>query len=463
MVLDTQQNKNERPEPLSGKHKNSFAYLTIRDRLPDILTKIIDRFVKLASKELSVGNNEEAEDSKAVISKLSKLKNEMQTDKPLVTLDDNWYDVRVWNEFLSKVSENMASNDTIALPPSWFSVPWLYCECYLYRRVFEILQLSNFHMSFDPFFEQKSNAFHSSSEAIQNLASNLAAMTTDNSGSHNGDNESPPEDILRTRFEILLEYCLWGNKCDLSISAGRQVDNQLRESSQLKDLSKNILSNHTESIWELLCHIKSSDSFKSENGVVRFDFVLDNSGFELYTDLCLAEYLIRANYCQLVYFHVKSIPWFVSDVTKDDFHWTLEQCASSDNAFLSQLGHTWKKRVDDGNFVVIENTFWTSPYDYAAMRTVNHELYRFLAGSQLVIFKGDLNYRKLIGDRNWSHCTPFSEALHGFCPAALCSLRTLKADLVVGLEKGQSEALDKQQKNWMVCGDFAVVQFCHSL
>ena len=91
------------------------------------------------------------------------------------------------------------------------------------------------------------------------------------------------------------------------------------------------------------------------------------------------------------------------------------------------------------------------------------KLYDELRNSRLIIFKGDLNYRKLTGDRNWPTTTTFSEALNGFCPSPLCTLRTLKADLVVGLSNGKAEELNNKEQNWMTSGSYAVIQFCKHL
>ena len=97
------------------------------------------------------------------------------------------------------------------------------------------------------------------------------------------------------------------------------------------------------------------------------------------------------------------------------------------------------------------------------MQKQDLDLYRYLSESSLIIFKGDLNYRKLVGDRSWPTTTTFSEALHGFCPAPVCTLRTLKADVVVGLGDGKAKELQAIAENWMVSGEYAVVQFCEKL
>lgn len=265
-------------------------------------------------------------------------------------------------------------------------------------------------------------------------------------------NEDKSNEQLRMDFEMLVEYCLWGNKCDLSISAGVQVYNQMKESSQLGSLLAHIISNHTEDVWH---HIKE--------GIERVDFVLDNAGFELFTDLCLADFLLEKKLCCSVNFHVKNIPWFVSDTSKNDFHWTVEQCMKSEYESIRSLGKRWQGRLDGGSFVITNSPFWTLGNDFAAMKELDAEFYQYLSKSDLIIFKGDLNYRKLVGDRIWPHTTPFSEALYGFCPAPLCTMRTLKADLVVGLKEGKAEELQAVNDKWMVTGEYGVIQFCKKI
>lgn len=86
------------------------------------------------------------------------------------------------------------------------------------------------------------------------------------------------------------------------------------------------------------------------------------------------------------------------------------------------------------------------------------DLHADLASSGLLIFKGDLNYRKLAHDCRWPLDTPFRTALQGFAPAPLVSLRTLKADVMAGLPPGQGQALDKLDANWMTNGKFGIIQ-----
>lgn len=106
----------------------------------------------------------------------------------------------------------------------------------------------------------------------------------------------------------------------------------------------------------------------------------------------------------------------------------------------------------------MEAPFWTYPHAFHEMREADPELYSTLGKHTHLIFKGDLNYRKLIGDVNWSPDTPFKTALRGFIPAPLVTLRTLKADCVAGLKKEVAEETAQKSPLWLVTGEYAVIQ-----
>jgi len=255
-----------------------------------------------------------------------------------------------------------------------------------------------------------------------------------------------------------IKISLWGNRNDLSFSAGMTIEEEKNCNGgcldNLEHLKSNIIVNHAEDVWNYIHQLP----WNEENRLLTI--VLDNGALELVSDLCLATFCITHNIFNRVRFYVKRIPWFVSDVTAKDFWWTLEQFNSSDsNPALQQLSAKWLHFLDTRQWEVVEEEFWTLPLPYHVMEKEDKALYNNLSHSQLIIFKGDLNYRKLGADLRWPTTTTFKEFLQGFHPGPLVSLRTIKAEIVCGLAYSQEKALSKKAEDWMYSGDYAVIQF----
>ena len=101
---------------------------------------------------------------------------------------------------------------------------------------------------------------------------------------------------------------------------------------------------------------------------------------------------------------------------------------------IDWLGRRWRGYLDDKIWSVHPDSFWTYPHDFSAMRSADPKLYSELSESVLVIFKGDLNYRKLVGDLSWDPTESFEKALQGFHPGPLVALRTLVRNLTIPQE-----------------------------
>ena len=185
---------------------------------------------------------------------------------------------------------------------------------------------------------------------------------------------------------------------------------------------------------------------------------MDNCGFELFTDLCLADFLITSKVVSSVKLRIKDQPWFVSDTTPSDLKWSLNQLLNSAGE-LSVIAQRWQKYLDDKIWTVHSDPFWTYPHCYNEMNSVDSDLYSQLAQDALVIFKGDLNYRKLVGDVNWQTTTPFPQALREFRPSDILAIRTAKADVMVGLQDGQAESTAAKDETWMLTGKWGVIQY----
>jgi hypothetical protein len=82
-----------------------------------------------------------------------------------------------------------------------------------------------------------------------------------------------------------------------------------------------------------------------------------------------------------------------------------------------------------------------------------------LARSDLVVLKGDVNYRRLLDDRHWPHTTPLGKAATYF-PAPFLLLRTLKSEIQIGLAPGQAESLTAEDPDWLINGRRGLIQYC---
>lgn len=211
-------------------------------------------------------------------------------------------------------------------------------------------------------------------------------------------------------------------------------------------------------VWSALISRKKQGP-PGKSTACRLDIVLDNAGFELVTDLVFADFLVSSGLVHEVHFHGKSFPWFVSDVTANDFHWTIKQSMAANHRWMSKSGVQWQRYVKEGVWSYHDHPFWTLPQEFSDMVADAPDLYTTLQESDLVLFKGDLNYRKLTGDRYWDHTVDFGTALQGFAPAPLCALRTLKANVQVGLQLGQAEKLSSEEPDWMISSKYGVIQF----
>lgn len=255
-----------------------------------------------------------------------------------------------------------------------------------------------------------------------------------------------------------VKVSVWGNKCDLSISAGKDNSQKTDAVESLCSLQPLILVDDSDLIWSDLTSGKREGP-PDNSAACRLDIVLDNASFELVTDLVLADFLVCTGIFTEVRFHGKAFPWFVSDVTANDFHWTIKQTMATNHRWISKCGVKWQSYLKEGVWSYHDHPFWTLPHEFCEMAAAAPDLYAALQGSDLILFKGDLNYRKLTGDRTWDHAISFGTALRGFGPAPLCALRTLKGNTQVGLQPGQGEKLSSEEPDWMSSSKYAVIQF----
>ena len=108
----------------------------------------------------------------------------------------------------------------------------------------------------------------------------------------------------------------------------------------------------------------------------------------------------------------------------------------------------------DGRLRLYTHEFYCAPWDYRRMPA---DLASEFAQASLTILKGDLNYRRLVGDRAWPPATPFA-AVASYFPGQVAVLRTLKSDVVTGLSPDTVAELDATGQPWRTDGNHGLIQ-----
>lgn len=404
------------------------------ERVPVIITNIIDQLTREKEKIIEKYGDFSREELKDAIGGISKLKYEVQTDKPMTEIPGDDSDEYEWNRLLKEIEPNN----------SYFSAVWLYAECYCYRRIKSIFAETKTLKDFDYFENSKKLELKNSMVNIANVIKSVNEFNA----------TAPSREQVGVFFRKLLKINLWGNRNDLSVTLGKEIEQVNSDPiADVETFNQELLVDQTQDIWNCLSVEKSDKTI---------DIINDNSGYELLCDFVLSDFIIHHKLAKKIRFRVKAIPWFISDVLPSDFNYTISELKSQKQSLLCDAGTRWENYLSSGEFELIEpaDHFFTSPFEFYKMEKVSPDLYRSIAEAHLAIFKGDLNYRKLLADINWDPTTDFRTSLSGFEPTNLCALRTVKADLISGLQPGVAEELDeKEGKKWMASGKYGVIQF----
>lgn len=346
---------------------------------------------------------------------------------------------------------------------------------------------------YDVFSKQKMSTFRSSRPAVLELAArynDLTEQLQSNKSAMANASEDEREKVEEALFVEMSEICLWGNATDLSLLTNLSYDDiqKLQGAESRKANEEKILVNDFPAAFACLKQAQASGTAER-----RIDIVLDNAGFELFVDLILAGYLLQSGLATQIVLHPKNMPWFVSDVVPKDFGDLLNVLLNAKSFYetpsdddeanditppplgekeqsdMKHLFDNWSTLYAEGQIILRPNVFWTEAGSYWRMPKIAPALLEDLKQAELVIFKGDLNYRKLTGDAWWDPATPFNEAIGPLGAGSkirTLALRTCKADVVVGLPKGKDEELRAMEggggdvRKWAWSGKWAVVSFC---
>jgi len=301
----------------------------------------------------------------------------------------------------------------------WLDAPFLWSESYFYRRLLDAVGF------FEPGPWRWVDLFDDLKSAEltdPGLQPDLAAL----------------DDLLRLppgeQGAAKLLASLWGNRADLGFRIGRSPQSPEREPARL-------VADDSADLWAALGPGAS---------VV---IAADNAGRELLADLVLVDHLLGRCRAGSVSLHVKPYPYYVSDATAADAVACLRRLAAT-AGHAAEIAGRLHAAMGEGKVSLYTHEFYCAPWSFHQMPA---DLTSQFARATLTILKGDLNYRRLVGDRDWPPTTPFTEAVSYF-PGAVAALRTLKSDVVTGLEQGTVIELDASGQPWRTDGSHGLIQ-----
>jgi hypothetical protein len=304
----------------------------------------------------------------------------------------------------------------------WGEAPFLWSESYFYRRLLDAVGYfgTGAWCGVDPFAPVK-NAELTGPEVDQEL--NAFADLADASEVQ--------------QHEALLAAALWGNRADLSF--------QLQLNAAVADArSGGVLVDDSALLWSALS--------AQDNPIVCV--VADNAGRELLADLVLADSLLSQRLAAEIVLYVKPQPYYVSDATMADVLTVIRRLRTESRPQIGRIGDRLWDAVRSGRLKVRTHKFFCAPL---AFHDMPDDLAAEFATATMTVMKGDLNYRRLVGDRYWPATTPFDETVDYF-PSPVTALRTLKSEVVVGLTSEQLAELDAAGPGWRTSGAYALIQ-----
>ncbi|MEV6941675.1 damage-control phosphatase ARMT1 family protein [Streptomyces sp. NPDC051172] len=302
---------------------------------------------------------------------------------------------------------------------SWYDVPWLWSESYFYRQLLHAVGYfgPGPWQGIDPFRPFKL-AELDSPETDQELSA-LDALSVDD------------------QDRSLLHGSLWGNRADLGFRLSAT-------GAGTSDAAPGLVADDSETLWSLL----------PPSGAGTLCLIADNAGRELIPDLLLIAHLLDRGRIGRAVLHLKPYPYYVSDATTTDVLDALGRLTGARGAAV-EYGRILWSALTDGRLSLRAHPFSAAPLPYEDMPG---DLRAELAAAALTVVKGDLNYRRLVGDRLWAPTTPFADVTAHF-PGPVAALRTLKSDVITGLDPETEAALVAAEgQRWRTGGTHALIQ-----
>ncbi|MBE6200652.1 MAG: protein-glutamate O-methyltransferase family protein [Rikenellaceae bacterium] len=252
-----------------------------------------------------------------------------------------------------------------------------------------------------------------------------------------GDQLPDEEDL-----QLFLRYCVNANTTDLSQQKERQEYSEC-----------NLLIDDTKQLWNYLNRCREG---AQQSAIC----ITDNCGPELYSDILLGLFLLRKCGYNEVRYQVKELPIFVSDTTTNDVK----------ELFGSNLMEgVWEKYgvgsleeddkdvlfVNCGNqkrLVFESHREWHRPNLFDMSE--NFAQWNNQDNIGVIIVKGDMNYRRLVGDKNYDYNDTIEDKV-SYIHKPLLVLRSLKSNVFLG----GAQKIKNVRPDWKTSGEYGVVHF----
>lgn len=270
---------------------------------------------------------------------------------------------------------------------------------------------------------------------------------------------------------------------DLGIQIKECIGDQRQKDSIIELLKLNLSANSTDLsqlFWEQFSSVTSIiddgevfwEEFVSDlHNVNRINVLVDNFGIEFLADIIMGYYFIlkkgRDSSIEIVY-HVNELPVFVSDVKRGDDQVLFKVLTEliKDNAQYKYLLEDINHFIQNGKIKFKSDFFWNMPSRYDTITQSKYKKSGYLSevksiftGNDLLIIKGDLNYRRMVGDKNYNPQKKIEKFIKYIsCPVLI--IRSFKSNVTL-LGKSYNNVVENKniEQDWQSNGKYGVIQY----
>jgi hypothetical protein len=195
--------------------------------------------------------------------------------------------------------------------------------------------------------------------------------------------------------------------------------------------------------------------------IKRVDIILDNYGLEFIYVIQLAMSIL---YCCddrrniKIYFHLKVWPVYVSDVIQSDFGDDVANIKSQigDMPQGKALSDNLDFLEESGQIIWQSDMFWNT---HLPFKDMPEKLKAGFDESDLIIVMSDLNYRKLIEDRDWPCDTKTRDRID-YLSAPVLIVRALKSNSLINISHDEAKKYQEEyDSEWRTTGQMGIIQF----